>query len=28
MPDLQLDGDPVYDTPLGVYGMLELPLRF
>ena len=28
MPDLQLDGEPVYDTPLGVYGMLELPVRF
>jgi cytochrome P450 len=28
MPDMQLDGEPVYDTPLGVYGMLELPLRW
>jgi cytochrome P450 len=28
MPDLELDGQPVYDTPLGVYGLLELPLRF
>ena len=28
MPRLELDGDPVYDTPLGVYGMLELPIRW
>jgi cytochrome P450 len=28
MPGLELDGEPVYDTPLGVYGLLELPLRF
>ena len=28
MPAMQLDGEPVYDTPLGVYGMLELPLRW
>jgi cytochrome P450 len=28
MPNLELDGEPVYDTPLGVYGLLELPLRF
>jgi cytochrome P450 len=28
MPGLELDGDPVYDTPLGVYGLLELPVRF
>jgi cytochrome P450 len=28
MPGLELDGEPVYDTPLGVYGMLELPVRF
>lgn len=28
MPGLALDGEPVYDTPLGVYGLLELPVRF
>ena len=28
MPGLELDGEPVFDTPLGVYGMRELPLRF
>jgi len=28
MPDLELDGEPVYDTPLGIYGLLELPVRF
>jgi cytochrome P450 len=28
MRDLALDGEPVYDTPLGVYGLRELPLRF
>jgi cytochrome P450 len=28
MPGLGLDGEPVYDTPLGVYGLLKLPLRF
>jgi cytochrome P450 len=28
MPNLELDGEPVYDTPLGVYGLLELRLRF
>jgi cytochrome P450 len=28
MRDLALDGDPVYDTPLGVYGLRELPVRF
>ena len=28
MPDLELDGEPVYDTPLGVYGLLELPVRW
>jgi cytochrome P450 len=28
MRDLELDGEPEYDTPLGVYGLLELPLRF
>ena len=28
MPGLALDGEPVYDTPLGVYGLRELPLRW
>jgi hypothetical protein len=28
MRDLALDGEPAYDTPLGVYGLRELPLRF
>ena len=28
MPGLELDGDPVYDTPLGVYGMRELRVLF
>jgi cytochrome P450 len=28
MPGLELDGDPVYDTPLGIYGMRELRVRF
>jgi hypothetical protein len=26
--DLALDGEPVYDTPLGVYGLRELPISF
>jgi cytochrome P450 len=28
MPDLELDGEPVYDTPLGVYGLDALPVRW
>jgi cytochrome P450 len=28
MPQLELDADPVYDTPLGIYGVRELRLRF
>jgi cytochrome P450 len=28
MRELELDGEPVYDTPLGIYGLLELPVRF
>ncbi len=28
MPGLALDGAPRYDTPLGVYGLLALPLRW
>jgi cytochrome P450 len=27
MPGLELDADPVYDTPLGIYGVRELRLR-
>ena len=26
--DLALDGEPEYDTPLGVYGLRSLPIRF
>ncbi len=28
MPELELAGDPVYDTPYGVYGMKSLPVRW
>jgi hypothetical protein len=28
MRELALDGEPVFDTPLGVYGLRELPVRF
>ncbi|HEX8741776.1 MAG TPA: cytochrome P450 [Thermoleophilaceae bacterium] len=28
MRDLELDGEPVYDTPFGVYGMQSLPVRW
>jgi cytochrome P450 len=28
MPELELDGDPVYDTPLGVYGLHALPIAW
>ena len=28
MKNLRLDGDPVHDTPLGIHGMLELPVRW
>ncbi len=28
MPELRLDGDPVYDTPLGVYGLHALPIAW
>jgi cytochrome P450 len=28
MPEMELDGEPVYDTPLGIYGMRELRIRF
>ena len=28
MPELRLDGEPEYDTPLGLYGMKRLPMRW
>jgi cytochrome P450 len=28
MPDLELDGEPAYDTPLGVYGLHALPITW
>ncbi len=28
MKDLELAGEPVYDTPLGVHGLHELPIKF
>ena len=28
MRDLELDGEPVYDTPVGVYGLTSLPIRW
>jgi cytochrome P450 len=28
MPELELDGDPEYDTPLGIYALDRLPVRF
>ena len=28
MPDLELDGDPIFDSPLGVYGLHALPIRW
>jgi cytochrome P450 len=28
MPDLALDGEPEYDTPLGIYALERLPVRF
>ena len=28
MKKLELAGEPVYDTPLGVHGLHELPVRF
>ena len=28
MPGLRLDGEPEYDTPLGLYGMKRLPMRW
>ena len=28
MPRLTLDGEPVYETIMGIYGLAELPVRF
>jgi hypothetical protein len=28
MKSLELAGEPVYDTPLGVHGLHELPISF
>ncbi len=28
MPDLELDGEPVYESITGIYGLSELPVRF
>ncbi len=28
MPELELDGEPVFDSINGIYGLLELPIRF
>jgi hypothetical protein len=28
METLEFAGEPVYDTPLGVHGLHELPIRF
>jgi hypothetical protein len=28
MPGLALDGEPVYDTITGIYGMHSLPVRW
>lgn len=28
MPDLELDGEPVYESITGIYGLAELPVRF
>jgi hypothetical protein len=28
MPDLVLDGEPVYDNPLEIYGLNELAVRW
>jgi hypothetical protein len=28
MPNLELDGEPAYDTPLGIYALERLPVRF
>ena len=28
MKNLELAGEPVYDTPLGVHGLHELPISF
>jgi cytochrome P450 len=28
LPSLALDGEPVYESILGIYGLAELPVRF
>jgi cytochrome P450 len=28
MPSLELDGEPVFESILGIYGLSELPIRF
>ncbi len=28
MPELTLDGEPVYETIMGIYGLSRLPVRF
>jgi hypothetical protein len=28
MPGLALDGEPIWDSPLGVYGLDSLPVRW
>jgi cytochrome P450 len=28
MPELTLDGEPVYESIMGIYGLSELPIRF
>ncbi len=28
MGTLELDGEPVYESILGIYGLAELPIRF
>jgi cytochrome P450 len=28
MPELTLDGEPVYESIMGIYGLAELPVRF
>jgi cytochrome P450 len=28
MPRLELDGEPVFESILGIYGLAELPIRF
>ena len=28
MPELELDGEPVFESVSGIYGLAELPIRF